>query len=152
MDIEEQYDRLLRYCIMKLRDRTLAEDVTQESFLRFFESKSYRDQGKAPAYLYTVAANLCADVYRRRREEPLDELPELPDEADALRRIDGRLSIERALDTLPADERDAVVLRYIAELSVVETARVLGVSRFSVRRRLNAALAKLRKELTGLEE
>ena len=150
MDIEEQYDRLLRYCIMKLRDRTLAEDVTQESFVRFFESKSYRDRGKELAYLYTIAANLCADVYRRRREEPLDE--QLPDETDELRRIDGRLSIERALDKLTADERDAVVLRYIAELSVGETAAVLGVSRFSLRRRLTAALGKLRKELTGFEE
>ena len=150
MDIEEQYDRLLRYCIMKLRDRTLAEDVTQESFVRFFESKSYRDRGKELAYLYTIAANLCADVYRRRREEPLDE--QMPDETDELRRIDGRLSIERALDTLTADERDAVVLRYIAELSVGETAAVLGVSRFSLRRRLTAALGKLRKELTGFEE
>lgn len=152
MDIEEQYDRLLRYCIMKLRDRTLAEDVTQESFVRFFESKSYRDRGKELAYLYTIAANLCTDVYRRRREEPLDEQNELPDETDELRRIDGRLSIERALDTLTVDERDAVVLRYVAELSVGETAAVLGVSRFSLRRRLTAALGKLRKELTGFEE
>ena len=152
MDIEEQYDRLLRYCIMKLRDRTLAEDVTQGSFVRFFESKSYRDRGKELAYLYTIAANLCADLYRRRREEPLDEQDELPDETDGLRRIDERLSIEHALDALSADERDAVVLRYIAELPVGEVAEVLGVSRFTVRRRLSAALAKLRKELNGFEE
>jgi len=59
MDLQEQYSRLLRYCFMRTKDRYLAEDITQETFLRFWQSHSYRDTGREMAYLYTIARNLC---------------------------------------------------------------------------------------------
>ena len=52
MDLKEQYEKLLKYCYMKMKDRNLAEDIVQETFLRFWQSKSYRDTGKEMAYLY----------------------------------------------------------------------------------------------------
>ena len=61
MDLKEQYEKLLKYCYMKMKDRNLAEDIVQETFLRFWQSKSYRDTGKEMAYLYTIARNLCMD-------------------------------------------------------------------------------------------
>ncbi len=42
IDIEEQYDKIYRYCYYRLRDRERAEDVTQETFLRWFASDTYR--------------------------------------------------------------------------------------------------------------
>ena len=66
MDLQEQYSRLLRYCFVKTKDcfvktkdRYLAEDIVQESYLRFWQSHSYRDTGREMAYLYTIARNLC---------------------------------------------------------------------------------------------
>ncbi len=59
MDLQVQYEKLLRYCYMKTKDRCIAEDIVQETFLRFWQSKSYRDTGKELAYLYTIAKNLC---------------------------------------------------------------------------------------------
>lgn len=59
MDLQEQYSRLLRYCFMRTKDRYLAEDITQETFLRLWQSHSYRDTGREMAYLYTIARNLC---------------------------------------------------------------------------------------------
>ena len=59
MDLQEQYSRLLRYCFMRTKDRYLAEVITQETFLRFWQSHSYRDTGREMAYLYTIARNLC---------------------------------------------------------------------------------------------
>ena len=41
MDIEEQYDKIYRYCYFKLSNQQLAEDITQETFLRFLESNTY---------------------------------------------------------------------------------------------------------------
>ena len=86
MDIEQQYDKLLRYCYMKLRDRALAEDLTQETFIKFFESKDYHSIGKEMAYLYTIARNLCIDYFRKHKDELIEDLPtkiqEMPESRD----------------------------------------------------------------------
>ena len=156
MDIEQQYDKLLCYCYMKLRDRTLAEDVTQETFIRFFESKDYHSIGKEMAYLYTIARNLCIDYFRKQKEELIEDLPakiqEMPDSSDKVESIVDQLSIEQALDHLTDDEREAVVLRFSGELSVEDIAKSMDISRFAVRRRISSALEKLRKEMERNEE
>ena len=156
MDIEQQYDKLLCYCYMKLRDRTLAEDVTQETFIRFFESKDYHSIGKEMAYLYTIARNLCIDYFRKQKEELIEDLPakiqEMPDSSDKVESIVDQLSIEQALDHLTDDEREAVVLRFSGELSVEDIAKSMDISRFAVRRRISSALEKLRKEMERIEE
>lgn len=64
MDLKVQYDRLLRYCYMKTNDKYIAQDITQETFLRFWQSHTYEDTGKEMAYLYTIARNLCMDEFR----------------------------------------------------------------------------------------
>lgn len=70
MDLEKQYDKLLKYCYAKVKDRDLAEDIVQGTFLRFWQAKSYRDTGKEIAYLYTIARNLCSDAFRRKKDVP----------------------------------------------------------------------------------
>ena len=156
MDIEQQYDKLLRYCYMKLRDRTLAEDITQETFIRFFESKDYHSIGKEMAYLYTIARNLCIDSFRKQKDELIEDLPakiqEMPESRDKVESIVDRVSIEQALDHLTDDEREAVVLRFSGELSVEDIAKSMDISRFAVRRRISSALEKLRKEMERIEE
>ena len=156
MDIEQQYDKLLRYCYMKLRDRALAEDLTQETFIKFFESKDYHSIGKEMAYLYTIARNLCIDSFRKQKDELIEDLPakiqEMPESRDKVEDIVDRISIEQALDSLTADEREAVVLRFSGELSVEDIAKSMDISRFAVRRRILSALEKLRKEMERIEE
>lgn len=61
IDINEQYDKIYRYCYFKVKSRCLAEDLTQETFLRYFAQTSYVHRGKRLAYLYTIARNLCID-------------------------------------------------------------------------------------------
>ncbi len=74
MDLEEQYDRLLKYCYAKVKNRELAEDITQESFLRFFNTKNYGSIERQMPYLYTIARNLCLDHFRKKKEDlPGDE-------------------------------------------------------------------------------
>lgn len=67
MDIEEQYDKIYRYCYFRLHDRQLAQDLTQETFLRFYRQDLGLDNGKELPYLYTVARNLCIDEFRKRK-------------------------------------------------------------------------------------
>ena len=64
-DIEENYNKIYKYCFFHVHDRILAEDLTQETFLRALPRGM---EGELP-YLYTVAGNLCTDYYRKRERE-----------------------------------------------------------------------------------
>ncbi len=145
MDLEEQYDKIYRYCLRRLRDRAAAEDAVQETFARFLAAEGYRDRGKALQYLYTVARNLCADRSRRAPTEPLpDDLP-APDDTDGT--LTG-LALRTALAALTGEEQELIVMRYVNQEPVSVIAGVTGLSRFAVYRRTEAALEKLRRALS----
>lgn len=142
IDIEEQYDKIYRYCYYRLRDRERAEDVTQETFLRWFASDTCRDKNQLLRYLYTVARNLCIDEYRRPVTQPLPEdLPE--QERDPL----ASLVLRAELDKLAPEDRELVLLRYVNEVPMAVLGQLYGLSRFALRRRLNGILKTLRKAL-----
>lgn len=73
IEIEEQYDKVYRYCYYRLRDAGRAEDIIQETFLRYLECDHYRDVGRPLAFLYRIARNLCIDEARRKKMEQLPE-------------------------------------------------------------------------------
>ena len=66
LDIYEQYEKVYRYCYYKVKNAALAEDLTQETFLRFFSHPSYSKSNKQLAFLYVIARNLCTDTFRQR--------------------------------------------------------------------------------------
>ena len=65
MDIEEQYDKIYRYCYFKLYDKQSAQDITQEAFLRFYRQGLNLDRNKQLPYFYKIAKNLCVDSLRK---------------------------------------------------------------------------------------
>ncbi len=144
MDIETLYDKIYRYCFHRLGSREQAEDATQEAFTRLLADQGYREQGKAIRYLYTVARNLCADEYRRRRPGPLPECLAAPGSEDD--RLE-RMALAGALAALTAAERELIFMRYVNQEPVSVIAGVLGISRFAVYRRTEATLKKLRTML-----
>ena len=144
VDIEEQYDKIYRYCYFRLKHRQQAEDITQETFLRFFES-GYRDAGRPLAYLYTIARNLCVDEFRKvRAEELTEELAGEGFEEDVVR----RLSLRRAMETLTKEEQELLLLRYVNELSFADLSRLYGKSRFALHRELVKITEKLERRLS----
>lgn len=144
MDIEEQYDKLYKFCYYRLKNRELAEDVCQESFLHLLQSDTYKAQGKALQYLYTTARNLCTDLYRKKKTEQMpDELACSFPEDETLE----RLSVKKALEKLGGDEREILLLRYVNELPASTVAAILGISRFSLYRRAAKAVENFKKAL-----
>jgi len=142
IDIEEQYEKVYRYCYYRLRDKERAEDVTQETFLRWFASDTYRNRNQLLQYLYTVARHLCADEYRRPASQPLPE--DLPDgEGDPLLSI----ALRTELAKLAPEDRELVLLRCVNETPMAVLCGLYGVSRFALRRRLNGILKTLRNAL-----
>ena len=70
--VRKYYPSILQYCHYHLQEIHDAEDLTQETFARFFASLDrYKHYGKAANYLYVIAGNLCRDHYRRQSELPL---------------------------------------------------------------------------------
>lgn len=134
MDEKALYDKIYRYCYYRLGQVQTAEDITQEAFLRLWECRDYREQGKALQYLYTTARHLCIDEYRRRRAQSLTWEMEEQLAAPAELEPELRLGLRQALETLSEDERELLALRYASEIPLGELAKMLGISRFAARR------------------
>lgn len=163
MDLEEYYDDIYRYCFFRMRDRSLAEDLTQETFLRFLETSAYHDRGKPLAFLYTIARNLCIDHIRRTKARPGSGINcDRSISGDAVHSTEGTvfsptasvseltdtsIVLAEALQTLSESDREMICLRYVLELSPGEIGRVMNLSRFAVYRRLKQALKLLENQL-----
>lgn len=143
MDIKEQYKRVFQYCYSHINSPETAEDLTQETFLRFLEHPEYQGSGRELQYLYTIARHLCIDEYRKRR--PVEELSEtIPDARATDPGWIDRLELRSILEELPDEEREIITLRYVSELSVADIAGMYDVSWFSMHRRIKKILGKMR--------
>ena len=141
-EIEELYDKIYRYCFYRLRNSASAEDITQEAFLKFFAQNTDINA----AYVFAIAKNLCTDMFRQKQTEELSDNYPTEDFSD---KSDTKIAVRTALEKLDKQHREILVMRYIAETSVNETAESLGISRFAVYRLERAALAKMKKLLKG---
>lgn len=149
--VEEHYDDVLAYCRRHASSYDDAPDVAQETFLRFVRSGRSPVEGKPLAYLFTIARNLCIDAARVRQLPALPLEVEVPDrspDADPESAVVGG-EVGVLVDALSPELREVVELRFDQGFKVGEIASVLGVSRFAVNRRLNRALAELRRGLEG---
>jgi RNA polymerase sigma-70 factor (ECF subfamily) len=145
MDYEAQYDKIYRYCYFKLHNQTVAEDVTQETFLRFLGSDTYKERGRELNYLYTIARNLCIDESRKRVTEELTE--EITKEGPEERIIESMV-MKQAMEKLTPEERELVLLRFVNEVPVKVICELQECSRFALNRRIKQVLKKLREYLS----
>jgi len=144
VEIEEQYDKIYRYCFFRLKHQQLAEDITQETFLRFFES-SYRETGRPLAYLYTIARNLCIDEFRKvPTEELTEEISRKGFEEELVR----NLSLAKAMEELDKAEQELLLLRYVNQVSFADLSKLYGKSRFALHRELSKITEKLERRLS----
>lgn len=153
--VRKYYGDILKYCTFHCADREEAEDLTQETFVRFFAKLSeYRHVGKAKNYLYTIAANLCKNAFAKRapltaEEETLEALGERA--ADAENAATTHLLLEWALGELPPEQREVVVLHYYQGLKLREIAEILEIGLPLVKYRLRQAKLRL-GDLIGKED
>lgn len=147
LELKDQYDKIYRYCYFKVYNTQLAEDLTQETFLRFFAQTSYISRGKPLAYLYTIARNLCTDAHRKKGMSFLDESEDTIPAGDDIDDLEINIAIKQAVRTLPPDLQEIILLRYANDLSVLEISKITGLSRFAVHRKINKALGGLKLTL-----
>lgn len=144
LELEEQYDKIYRHCYFKVKNKELAEDLTQETFLKYFSQTSYINRGKLLAYLYIIAKNLCMDYFRERKSLSV-ETEIFSKEEIAL--LDANLAIRTAINALTKNSQEILLLRFANDLGINQISTILGISRFTVYRRLNTAISQLKQHL-----
>jgi RNA polymerase sigma factor (sigma-70 family) len=128
---------IFRFCHRAMPTREDAEDATMDIFIKVRQKLDQYDSSRPfSTWLYTVAANHCWDLLRRRRVRQnletgeIDNMPlEHPDPGQLEQLIEHQTSsqVRHALDKLPTRERMALVLRYYAEMSYDDIAATLGL-------------------------
>ena len=146
MDIEEQYDKIYRYCYFKMYDDQIAQDITQETFLRFCKQGLNLGSDKELPYLYTIAKNLCIDHFRKRTVESLEEITEEVID-DPTEDLISNLTLRMTISKLPEDEQELIFLRYVNKVSITTICKITGLSRFAVYRKSSKSLKWLKEEL-----
>ena len=148
--VHKYYADILHYCYRHLYDSGEAEDAAQETFERFFRHlQEYRHYGKAKNYLYVIAGNLCKSRYGTTSAIPLDESIEA--DGDHAETIAVKTDLSAALQKLPAELRDVLILHYFQDLKLREIADILQIGLPLVKYRLKQAKACMR-EMLGEEE
>jgi RNA polymerase sigma-70 factor (ECF subfamily) len=129
----------------------LADDVTQEAFLRVHRSAgSYQPQAAFSTWLYRIVVNLCMDQLKRPRLARLDESDPPPTtDPNRLMQAERSAAIQRAVAQLPERQRVAILLHRFEGLSHAEIASATGWSRASVESLLVRAYAELRQKLAA---
>jgi RNA polymerase sigma-70 factor (ECF subfamily) len=149
---EAHFDKIYRYISLKVRNRADAEDLTQQAFLKATEAiGSYRWKGLPFAsWLFRIAHNQVVDQYRKMSKEaevPLDEaITVAPDDPVSL--TEQRMTLAQlaaACDRLSEMQREIIYLRFGSELSIAETARVMGKREGAIKALQHDAVVKLRR-------
>lgn len=144
-------DAILRMCYLYLKDYQLAEDATQETFIKAMKSyKSFEHRSSEKTWLTRIAINCCknimrtrwfqvirnhnGDLQRARTENLIDELLE-------------KTSVSNAIMKLNASDRKVIILYYYQELPMKDIAAIIGVNINAASQRLNRARKRLKEIL-----
>lgn len=147
--VKKYYRDILNYCHYHCPDKAYAEDLTQETFVRFFTKlPDYHYREKTLNYLYTTAGNLCKDYWKKPKEMPLEET-EVPEE-NQTEAVLNRILLEQAMRQLPDELREVVILYYFQGLKLMEISAALQIGLPLVKYRLRRAKKQL-EELLGKE-
>jgi RNA polymerase sigma-70 factor (ECF subfamily) len=156
--VRRHRDRLWAVALRTTSDPEEAADAVQDALISAFRNAgSYRGDAAVTTWLHRVVVNACLDRMRRRKARPsvplLDEESGhhgIADPRDDLDRFELRHEIDRALATLPIDQRAAIVLVDVEGLSVADAAAVLEVPEGTIKSRCSRGRARLAVLLAGV--
>jgi RNA polymerase sigma-70 factor (ECF subfamily) len=161
--MERHAGRIYQFLFRMLNDEEDSNDLAQETFARVYRYRERYDGGKFTTWLYTIASNLARSEYRRRRRHPNVSLEAESGEdgktvgetlwssgaspSEEAESAERQRAVREAVDELPAELREAVVLCEWEEMSVAEAATVLSTTNKAVESRLYRARRRMREQL-----
>ncbi len=141
-------DDIFRFLLTHVRDTTLAEDLTADTFVKAWRAIDTFDGKQPRAWLYKIAQNILTDHWRRKQHIPLDESIEIVDDRpghdEQLDKQFAAHGVMTAVAKLPRDMQSVVNLRFMQGYSAKQTAEALGMSETNVRVVQYRALKKLK--------
>lgn len=159
---DRYHKRLFHFTLRFVRERTLAEDILQETFLRIFrERKGYRKSSHFSTYLFTIGRNLCIDALKSWERKHLvmkqeDYIERQTNQSKGPRKIleetEMREILQREIQRLPRDQREVLILSKYSGLSYEEIARIVESTPPAVKQKAYRALLSLRQKLKKFGE
>lgn len=151
--------KVFSFIMMRVKDRTLSEDIFQDTFLKVIDSLKggkYNEEGKFLPWVMMIAHNLCMDHFRRNKRMPTIVDSEGKDILNVLRfseesrediliRNQTIKQVKDLIELLPADQKEVLILRHYADLSFKEIAEMTGTN-------INTALGRMRYALLNLRK
>jgi RNA polymerase sigma-70 factor (ECF subfamily) len=152
----EYYDKIARYAFVRVRNRTEAEDIAAEVFLKALHSlDSYKQQGiPMQAWLFRIAHNLVVDHFRKMAKKktiPIDSV-QIETATDPVRTAEGNIELARvneAMEQLTPAQREVIRLRFFGGFTSKEVGQILNKGDGAVREMQRAATQSLRSLLTA---
>ncbi|MBI2859050.1 MAG: sigma-70 family RNA polymerase sigma factor [Chloroflexi bacterium] len=151
---EEHFDKVFRYIALRVRDRCEVEDMTQQVFVKAFEAlPAFRWRG-APfaAWLLRIARNQIVDAQRKSGKQaktPLEDVI-LFSNQDVEKDVEQKLAVEtvaKAARQLTQSQQDVLALRFASEMSIGETAKIMGKNEGAIKALQHSAVNALRRVL-----
>jgi RNA polymerase sigma-70 factor (ECF subfamily) len=157
--IRRHKNRVFAYILMVVKDKELAEDLFQDTFIKVintFRSGTYKEEGKFIQWVMRIAHNLIIDYFRKSKRIPIVENNDdydifdkvkLPVESVEDRMITEQIhqDVKKLIDYLPDEQREVLVMRHYADMSFKDIAEVTNVS-------INTALGRMRYALINLRK
>jgi RNA polymerase sigma factor (sigma-70 family) len=154
-------DKIYTSVYMLVKDKYLAEDIFQDTFLKIIKTMKggrYNEQGKFLPWAIRVAHNLCMDHFRRSRQNIPVTLPDGQDisvlfgagdmASDGIEKRQVHESVRKLVENLPEEQCEVIVLRIYADLSFKQISALTGVSINTALGRMRYALLNLRKMIS----
>jgi RNA polymerase sigma-70 factor (ECF subfamily) len=158
-EIYDRYSgRIYNFAFRFLKNAEAAEDATQEVFVKMLKhANQFHGDAKLSTWLFSITANWCRDYLRKadnRSKESDDVLVTLPTPTELapdrnLERRENEQRVRRALQSLTAEQREAILLSRYQGLSYAEIAQIAGCSEGAVKTRVFRAMETLKKTLMG---
>lgn len=157
--IRRHKNRVFAYILMVVKDKELAEDLFQDTFIKVintFRSGQYKEEGKFIQWVMRIAHNLIIDFFRKSKRIPVVENSDEFDIFDKIRipveSVEERLiteqihkDVKKLIEYLPQEQKEVLVMRHYGDMSFKDIAEVTNVS-------INTALGRMRYALINLRK
>ncbi len=150
--VDVTYARSLRFALHMVGNREDAEEAVQDTFVRVHRNLDrFRDDARFEPWLFRILANRCRTVLeKRKRHSVVIQYGDVPDRIGAVEEAerDWTEEVYKVLDTLPAEQREAFLLRHVEDMAYEDIAAITGVGLSALRMRVKRACDALRARLT----